>query len=468
MSEDIGFKEMLQQLREDINWKIALNNNAKMIYRQYRNTYFEEINEEQARMEVRTHFEYATPATVSNLVKALCEDSERLIDDTIFIESRRHAVGFLNGVFDLTTGEIRKYRPSDYILNPLPHELDRTVNAECEEWFLKILTSWVGDESAGWVMSLIAYLLFIYPNSENIWVNFFGKGANGKSVLLEVMEKMIGDDRCIGCDLKNINRFSGDAFRDKWLVVGRDSSHIVSAGATSFIKTFSGDDKFTVEIKGVRGSFDTPNQGKLIVSTNSLIQSKDRTFGWYRRLVPIHFPFKFKRNRRFKESISKRIPEIARVLLKYAYLYHHNETSLLESMPGPVLKLVRETRMMNDRVKAFWEEYFHDYPNGVDGESTRVIKWGVVLFCNKMTMTDLYNQYVYWHTQEFGETDIQPSLTIFGGQHGAFLSTDAGDFFEYKRTPTGRRVIVKQEYEHMIAACDPEFLDPETNPFIEP
>lgn len=466
MSDELTFKDMLTQLKDNINWKIALNNNAKMIYRQYRNTYFKEITEEQARMEVRQHFKYATPSTVTSLAKALCEDSDRLIDDTIFIESRRQAIGFLNGVFDLTTGEVRKYRPSDYILNPLPHELERQANPECEAWFLDILTSWVGEKSAGWVMSLIAYLLFIYPNSEDIWVNFFGKGANGKSVLLELMEKILGADRCIGCDLKNINRFSGDAFRDKWLVIGRDSSYIVSEGATSFIKTYSGDAKFTVEIKGVRGTYDTLNQGKLIVSTNSLIQSKDRTFGWYRRLVPIHFSNKFKRNARFKDSLFKRTADIARVLLKYAHRYYHNETSLLESMPASALSLVRETRMMNDRVNAFWEEYFHDYPNGVEDESTRVIKWSTLQFCNKMTMTDLYNQYVFWHTQEFGESDIQPSLTIFGGQHGAFLSTDAGDYFEYKRTPTGRRVVIKSDYAHLLTPAEQDFYDPEKNPFI--
>jgi len=413
MSETMTFVEMLQKIEGKINWKVALNNNAKMIYRQHQDTYWEEINEEQAKMEIREHFRYATPSTVASLVKALSEDADRLFDDGLFLESRKTTVGFLNGVFDLSTGAVRRYRPSDYIVNPLPHEIDREVDTAAERWFHKVLVSWVGKESAGWLLSLIAYILFIHPNSENIWVNFFGKGANGKSVLLELMERILGDDRCIGCDLKNINRFSGDAFRDKWLVVGRDSSHRVSEGATSFIKSFSGDPKLTVEIKGVRGSFDTPNQGKLIVSTNALVQSNDRSFGWYRRLVPIHFPNKFKRDKTFKKELFTDVPKIARVLLKYAHMYHHTDTSLLASMPTPSLRLVRETRMLNDRVNAFWEEYFHSYPeDDLYDESRRKLEWSTLAFCDNMTMTDLYNVYKNWHIHEFGEADIQPSLTL--------------------------------------------------------
>jgi phage/plasmid-associated DNA primase len=439
MSEQLSFAEMLEALKSKINWKVSLKNQAKFVYRQIGKTYFEEITDAQAKMQVRAHFKLATPATVASLVTALCEDTERLFDDSVFLESRKTCVGFLNGVFDLLTGEVRKYQPSDYIVNPVPHAVERHVNPDAEQELLSVMGSWVGEDMAAWMLTLCAYLLFEYPNSEHIWVNFFGKGANGKSVLLELMENILGDDRCIGCDLKNINRFSGDSFRDKWLVVGRDSSNFVSLKGTSFIKTFSGDEKFTVEIKGVRGSFDTPNLGKLIVSTNDLIQSQDRTFGWYRRLVPILFPNRFPRNKQFKANLMKHLPEITRVFLKYAHRYHCSETSLLESQPAPVARLVRETRMMNDRVNAFWEEFFHTYPEGLE-ETKREINWVRMAFCHNMTMTELYNQFVGWHVDEFGETHIEPSLKVFGGKHGAFLSTDASDYFEYKRTCTGRRV----------------------------
>lgn len=438
-----SFPDLLEPLQAEINWKVVLRDNTRTIYRQIKNTYFEELSTEACKMEVRKRYTFATPSTIGSLTTALMEDHERLFDDGLFLQSRCHAIGFQNGVFDLKAGTMRSYRPTDFICDPLPHKIPLNVDRDAEKWLVEIFKSWTGVEVADWMLTLLGYMLFIFPNRENLWLNFFGSGSNGKSVCLELLEAILGDKKCIGCDLKNLNRFSGEAVEGKWLVIGRDSSSIVSDGATSFIKTFSGDDKILVERKG-GSSYDTPNQGKIIVSTNALIQSKDRSFAWYRRLFPIHFPNEFPRNVKFKESVFKRLPEIIRILLDRAYKYQHNETSLFASIPEPVQALRKETRMMNDKLTGFWEEHFHMLVDETTGKIE--INPNAMIALNGLTMTEVYEVYKGWHAYEFGETNVEPGLKSFGGAYGAFLSTDAGKYFEYKRTNEGRKVFLRPQY----------------------
>jgi len=436
-------EEMLERLKPKITWKICLKDTAKTVYRQIEKTYFETVTKEACRMEVRDFYELAASATIAGLTDALLEDSKRLFSDDLFLESRKHGIGFVNGIFDLRSGKMRKYQTSDFVCDALPHKLPWHLNRDIDAWFVNILKQWVGEETGEWFMNLLAYLLFLYPNGENIWVNFFGSGANGKSVCLELLERILGEKKCIGCDLKNINRFSGDTFKDKWLVLGRDSSPVVSDNATSFIKTFSGDPKFLVERKG-GASFDTMNQGKLIVSTNSLIQSKDRSYAWYRRLFPILFPNKFDRNEPFKYELFQRTPEIIRCLLHRAYQYRHTETSLFKSIPEPVIELMRETRMLNDRVAAFWEHYF--FKEIETPTLQTVLDWDKLRSLHGLTMSQVYAQYCWWHEQEFGDIQVEPGLRTFGGPYGAFLQSEAQKYFSYHKTRAGRVVELKENF----------------------
>jgi phage/plasmid-associated DNA primase len=441
------FFEILEMIKPDINWKISVKDTEKTIYHQTKTGSFDIISLEVCKMLLRDiqQLEFATPSTISSLATALTEDSKRVIDEKLFVEQRRIGVGFLNGVFDLTTGKMRKYHSSDFVLQPLPHHIPTEINQEIERYLVQVLKSWVGDDVGEWFASVLAYMLFIFPNPENIWLNLFGSGSNGKSVCLELLEKILGDEKVIGCDLKFLNRFSGDAIQSKWLVVGRDSSNCVSDNATSFIKTYTGDPKLLVEKKG-GASYDVINIGKLIVSTNNLIQSKDRSYAWYRRLFPIPFPYEFARDERFKEGLWKRLPDIIRSLLHRAYLYKHNETTLFKSIPQQVLELMKETRMLNDRVTAFWEEYFQIQQNGNDHDPKYDLDWSKIRFVHGKQMSEVYALYADWHNNEFGDTELEPSLKTFGGPYGSFMQTGAGKFFTYRRTKHGRVLELLPKY----------------------
>lgn len=452
-----AFGDMLDELKAVINWKIAIRDTDVTIYRQVDRKYFERIAKPLCKMEVRGHFQKVTSSLVSGMCDALIEDKERLFDDELFLESRKRIVGFRNKVFDLLTGCVRSYQPSDYVLDPIPYDIPENIDSNVQTWIEGVFNQWVGSDVGGWFMDLLSYLLFIYPNTQDLWVNLFGVGSNGKSSCLRLIEGIVGDDKVNGCELKHIGRFSGDAFRNRWLIVGRDSGNVVSDQATSFIKAFTGERKLHIEKKG-GAEYDAPNTGKLIVSTNYLIQSKDRSYGWYRRLVPIPFMTKFKIDPTFEDRLLKKIPDIARVLLHRAYLLKHNQTLLMKCAPKPVKNLRNETRMLNDRIAGFWLLYCHDEieeiredENGYEITETRFeLNPDNLLRLHNQKMSEVYEVYKAWHEEEFGETQVEPSLKTFGGPRGAFLQSEFGDYFDYKKAGDGRKVILRNDKVELI------------------
>lgn len=437
------YHEQLEDLRPNIQWKVALTGDDKQVFNQEKPGYFREMTLTECKMDIRSKdgFHNAMPGTIANLVSGLIEDKERLFDPHLFRKDRSRIVGFKNAVFDLQTGKVRRYATDDFVMEPLPHTLPEEIDPDVERWFMGILSEWVTPEVAPWFRNLLAYFLFVHPNGENLWMNFFEAGRNGKSSCLKLLEKIVGDQKAIGCDLAHINRFSNATFQSKWLILGRDSSSFVSESATSFIKNYSGDEKALVEIKG-GSSYDTFTSGKIIVSTNSLIQSKDRSFGWYRRLIPVPFPNTFPLDESFETNLFKQIPQICRLLLHSAYLYRQNRMTISQNLPRPVASLKEETRYLNDRVVAFWELEFFEQVTTHQGTRT-VPNVSKMLGVHKRSMSDVYEQFSAWHHKFFGDGAVEPSLKSFGGPYGAFL-THAKEYFFYTRKRDGRFIELRQ------------------------
>lgn len=435
--ERMEFGDMLESLIPQINWKLAHEGEVKRIFKQEKAGYFQEVKLNEARILVRSVFKFATPSSINALTTALTEDGERLFDLTLFKESRKRVVGFLDGVFDLQSGKFRPYGTNDFILNPLPHKLEylSSYSKENDAWFCGILADWVGQDVADWFCNVLAYFLFIHPNDEQIWLNLFGMGSNGKSLCLKILEQILGVEKVVGCDLANLNRFSTASYLGKWLVIGRDSSSFVSDAATALIKAFTGEDRSLIERKG-GDSFDEDISGKLIVSTNTLIQSKDRSYGWYRRIFPIEFPNQFKTDPAFSRMLTKRLPDILRVLLWRAYCYKNNGIQLKSHVPGDVQNLITETRYLNDRVAAYWDLSFFTEERGKKMPNTQKF-----LDFREKTMREVYFDFCEWHEQFFGDGQPEPGERTFCGKYGAFMQ-HAKDFYHWKRTEKGSTVIL--------------------------
>jgi putative DNA primase/helicase len=107
------------------------------------------------------------------------------------LDANPYLFNVLNGTIDLKTGICRAARRDDFITKQSPIEYDAT--AECPV-FLKFLHEIMGGNK-----NLIAYLkrwigyLLTGCTAEQVLAFFFGHGANGKSVLLNVISALGGD-----------------------------------------------------------------------------------------------------------------------------------------------------------------------------------------------------------------------------------------------------------------------------------
>ena len=132
-----------------------------------------------------------------------------------------------------------------------------------------------------------------------------GNGKNGKSKFLDVLEKIIGEDNCTATNITTLTETNfGVAQLYKKLVctIGEADGHKLEK--TSIIKSLTGGDKVPAQFKN-KQNFTFKNFAKIIISTNTVPQTSDKTDGFYRRFLIIDFPNKFKGDR----NILKDVPE---------------------------------------------------------------------------------------------------------------------------------------------------------------
>lgn len=100
-------------------------------------------------------------------------------------------VNVKNGVIDLSTGTLRPNRREDYSTRMVPVTFDPT--ADCPR-FRACLSRWLADdaESITFLQRAIGYTL-TGRTDEQVLLFLFGHGANGKTVLLELLARLFGD-----------------------------------------------------------------------------------------------------------------------------------------------------------------------------------------------------------------------------------------------------------------------------------
>jgi len=465
--EASGFAKMLNKLRSELRWRIHLVNGNRFIYRKTEMGYYETLTGPEnpkdtlrCKMEIRSFFKNVPPSLIDNLFNAMMQDESRLMDGTEFVHSRTKGIPFLNGVFDLEHGYLRAYWEDDHYCDPIPHNFNSVVNKKDIRFFRRCLKDWVNAPNVQWMVDLCAYMLFVHPNVESIWCNPFGVGRNGKSVFIALLEAMMGKSKSIGINLSEINRHSSASFIGKGLIVGRDSDQFVNKKGVSLIKNYSGDKYVTVEPKG-GFQYDALVEGKMVVSTNYLIRCGDRSFGWYRRLLPIPFPNTFPQNDKFEHELFSHISGIISYLVARAYRYKCGKVSrLTERIPHDIQALRTDTQFTNDRIAAYWSLKFFD------DDSQPVIDEFLKL--HKQKISCAWENFRLWHREYFGEDEkIEPGRNTFCGASGGFMEK-SGVYFTSKRTREGRQLFLHDHVYEQFTAPDPkEQLDiDDDNPFL--
>lgn len=210
-------------------------------------------------------------------------------------------VQFRNTIVDIATGEQFDATPEYFVTNPIPWDLGESPDTPTMD---RIFGEWVGKENVELLYEILAYCLLSDMPIHRIFC-FIGAGMNGKSKFLELLRTFIGGNNCCSTELDVLltSRFEVTRLHKK-LVCQMGETNFNEMSKTSLLKKLSGGDLIGYEYKN-KNPFEEKNYAKIIIATNNLPTTTDKTIGFYRRWAIIDFPNQFSE----KKDILAEIPE---------------------------------------------------------------------------------------------------------------------------------------------------------------
>lgn len=216
------------------------------------------------------------------------------------LDSHAHLIGFENGVYDLRMHEFRDGLPDDYISFTTGRHyvpFDPTCNDahEIEQFFSSVFTN---ENLKRYMKDTMACVIDGGIRQEKFYI-FTGNGSNGKSKLLELLQRAIGDYFCILpiALLTQKRTASNSAQSELERTKGRRIAVMQEPGENErlnigLMKELSGGDRILV-----RGLFKEPiefkPQFKMIMTANELPEVPSDDGGTWRRIRVVEFTSKF-------------------------------------------------------------------------------------------------------------------------------------------------------------------------------
>jgi len=200
----------------------------------------------------------------------------------------KKCIQFKNKIINLENDEEIDVSPEYFCKNPIPFDVGKCGDTPIID---KIFEEWVGKDKVKLLKEITAFqMLQFYPIQRLIVL--LGKGCNGKSVYLSFVEKLLGKENIVGIELEDLlQRFGTSAIYGK-LSCHMGELNVTQLKHTSLLKKLSGGDTINYEFKR-KNPYSEVNYTKIIMATNSLPTTTDKTIGFYRRWLILKFPNQF-------------------------------------------------------------------------------------------------------------------------------------------------------------------------------
>ena len=268
-------------------------------------------------------------------------------------------IQFKDTIVDYETGEEFKATPEYFVTNPIPHELSEFENTPVMD---RIFAEWVGEDHVKTLYQILAYCLIPNYPLHRLFC-FIGSGLNGKSKFLELLRIFVGKNNVTSTELETLIRSRFEITKlHKKLVCQMGETNFDEMARTSTIKKLTGQDTIGFEYKN-KTPFDDKNYAKILIATNNLPTTTDKTLGFYRRWLIIDFPNTFSEAKDILAEIpkeeynalaSKCLGLLKELLEKREF---HNE--------GDIELKTRRYEAHSD----FLQEFLNNYTEGVYGSN---------------------------------------------------------------------------------------------------
>ncbi|NLJ74373.1 MAG: DNA primase [Firmicutes bacterium] len=246
-------------------------------------------------------------------------------------------INLRNGMLKLDTLELFPHSPKYY--SSVQIKIDFDPNATCPK-FIEFLSAIFDqdEERIQLIQELMGYMVTKDMRLQKA-VIFHGRGANGKSVLAEIIRLIAGPENTSHVPLNRLSsRFGLDDLPGKTVNISAENELGDQYLNTQQFKSIVGQDVVNLEVK-YRDSCSIRLFCKLLILVNKLPKTQDHSHGYYRRLIIVPFDRVFSQEEQDKDLTDKLIQELNGILLFALQGYQRllkNDLTLTES------KMVRE------------------------------------------------------------------------------------------------------------------------------
>jgi putative DNA primase/helicase len=323
--------------------------------------------------------------------------------------------GAANGVVDLRTGRLRAGRPDDLLTLSSPVFFE--AEAACPRWERFLLEVFQQDTDLVTFAQLAVGYALTGLTSEQCLFLLYGQGANGKSVFLNILGRLLGSYAYNApfstFELRGRTDISNDiaAFAGRRLVTASETNEGTRLNEARF-KALTGGDPITARfLYGEHFTFRP--QAKIFLAVNHLPVVEDLSFGFWRRvrLLPFTRTFVNDADPTLEEKLRAELPGILAWAVAGALAWQR--TGL--SSPASVLAATSSYREASDPLADFVGECLAVEPPRSVGSA------------------EAYARYQTWARNQ-GIPDKE-MLT-----HKCF-GLRMGDRFPAKKTKTGKRFL---------------------------
>ena len=267
-----------------------------------------------------------------------------------------YLINLKNGMFDVRNMILLEHDKKYKSINQIPWELDPEYlnNQLCDipNFSTFLTTSTQSNDDVKMILEFMANCLSISNDSQKALL-FTGLGGTGKSVLLNLIIKIVGENNTSTIPLQALSeRFTTQMLQGKLLNAYADLTSEALKDTSNF-KTITGQDVVKGEYKhGAVFSF--RSYAKLLFSANTLPKNLDEeSNAFYRRLLIAEI----KRGNHIpgvNKTLADEIPKIIGLLLQIAHDLDKRHWELFESDNSK--KLVKGLQKMSDSVTAFLDD----------------------------------------------------------------------------------------------------------------
>lgn len=302
-------------------------------------------------------------ATGEKVTNALVESVTGLVRKEVFQPDHRFNLGepdtinLANCELELTGGQwhVRPHRRELYRTTILPVAHDPAAQAPRFVQFLYEV--FAGDDDRDdkirAVLEMMGYTCVAHARHER-FVLLIGNGANGKSVLLQVIERLVGHANCAAVKPSEFNsRFQRAHLHMKLanIITELPEGKVI---ADDELKAIVSGEISTVEIKQ-RDPFDMRAFCTCWFGTNFMPHTRDFSDGLYRRALILPFNRKFADHEQDKNLSDKLAAELPGIL-NLALTYYAAATQHGFTMPASSVAAREEWRREADQVRCWIAE----------------------------------------------------------------------------------------------------------------